>query len=462
MWKRYQIPIILCVIAFAVRIFFFPTVPESGGFTEAGIAFDGYYEIAENLMNGKGYSRGVPLITDSMRTPLYPFIIVALVSVFGSYYALFVAQIFLGVGNVILSWLIAHEFVGVRGALAVGVLAALEPFSAYLTGVVMTETLFTFVFLLMMWMMLRFFSTQHALTLALAASLLGAATLIRPVTQYFPLLLLFALAVHNRFVLDKKFIKNSALVVGVFLLCIFPWSYRNYVTFGTSSLSAQAVSNAFFALTSSAISLETGMPYEEERTALFKREGVRSIDDIHLGTEKYFKEKTVEELKKFPRGLVSALVISLFTFFTHDGYAAILDHYGVPLSYKHPGLETLLTAPRVALNFILEKARQPEMLVILGRVFWVLTTLCAFAGGTLYVFRRDLSAPLILIAGSVAYFAATTTVLGLATTGRFRIPVNTFIFMFAVYALQWMYVRYWKKSQTIPLLPEPEPKLLLE
>jgi hypothetical protein len=218
----------------------------------------------------------------------------------------------------------------------------------------------------------------------------------------------------------------------------------------------------FFALTSSAIALDTNVSYEEARTALFKREGVTKIDDITLATADHFKQRAIAEMKQYPIGLLKALGTALAAFFTHDAYVGILDHYGISLNYTHPGLSTLITDPVAALSFVANMATRPEILVIVGRLFWILTTLAAIAGGILYLIRHGLSVYFVFFAGAIVYFAFTSLVLGLAVTGRFRIPVNPFIFMFAVYAVQWLYARYWNTRNLTPLLSEPAQRILLE
>jgi hypothetical protein len=133
-----------------------------------------------------------------------------------------------------------------------------------------------------------------------------------------------------------------------------------------------------------------------------------------------------------------SLGMTAFTFFTHDTYAMILERYEVPISYAHPPLTTLLTNPLEALRFAVRLLRGPEALVLLGRVLWILTSLLSFAGVILYALRRPLSPAFLLVLGTVAYFALTSSVIGLAINGRFRIPVNPFIFIFAVYAIETM------------------------
>lgn len=434
----YRVPLFLFALAVVVRTLFFPFFPfNHQSLTELGVAYDGYYELAKNVMAGEGFSRDVePRLPDSVRTPLYPFFIIALFSLFGAYKAVFAAQILLGAGTVVLSWLLAKEFLSRRGALAVGILMAIEPLSAYLTGIMLTETLFTFLFLLSLWLFVRFLLERTLVILFISSLLLGISMLVKPTVQYLPGLILLALAFNHRFRLKTDFAKEAVVVVGVFILCIAPWAYRNYAVFGTTELVVQPVSNLFTYLVPSTIAFETGQTYEEAVADFFVRENVSSIEEINLGNADYYKERALEELKQHPKGLMMSLGMTFWTFFTHDNYAMIVDRYTTTLSYAHPPLTTLLTDPVAAFGFARSLMHRPEALVLLGRIFWVVTSFLSFAGVILFALRRGIPPAFLLVIGTVAYFVITTSVIGLAVNGRFRIPVDPIIFIFAVYVLE--------------------------
>ncbi len=79
--------------------------------------FDGYYEIANNLVAGHGFTRSAvePFVPDSVRTPGYPLIIAVLLAAFGSYKALFILQVVVGSLTPLMALLLAQEMLGKGG-----------------------------------------------------------------------------------------------------------------------------------------------------------------------------------------------------------------------------------------------------------------------------------------------------------------------------------------------------------
>src|SRR3989344_3477241 len=92
LWRIFLLAVVVRVLFFAVSYYV-----SDKEFASVFPRYDGYYEIAENLLAGNGFSREIqsPFLPDSVRTPLYPLFIAGLVYVFKSYYAVLVAQILL-------------------------------------------------------------------------------------------------------------------------------------------------------------------------------------------------------------------------------------------------------------------------------------------------------------------------------------------------------------------------------
>lgn len=73
------------------------------------------------------------------------------------------------------------------------------------------------------------------------------------------------------------------------------------------------------------------------------------------------------------------------------------------------------------------------MLVLFGRVIWIIITFAAIFGAVRLFIKKKLGILGIFALFLIAYFVATTAINGLGVNARFRMPVNLFIFMFAVY-----------------------------
>ncbi len=439
-WRPIYIAFGIFLIALIVRLFFLPPSFTDAQFDPGSVAFDGYYEIANNLLDGNGFSRSIqpPYVPDSVRMPLYPLIIAAIVTIFGSYKALFIIQTILGSISAVLAWLIARRFVGAGISLFVGLATALEPYTAYFTGTILTETIFTTIFLGAVCVFLKYLSDRNLIMLACTTFLLGIATLIRPTTQYVPLIVLAIALWNSSFDFRRFFFVEAPIVLGIFLLVLSPWIIRNYKTFGSIGLVVQPVSTLFVFLVPSTIALEKGISYEEAATQFLDQERLGSIEEINLGNAHEYKPRALAELKKHPVGLVKSIFVTGITFLTHDGYASMLSNRGYSISFAHPPLSELIRHPGDALRFFADLMRGPEALVVLGRIFWILTTILAVTGAFVFWMKKGLTPQLLLIVGLIAYFAATTILIGLAVNARFRVPVNPFIFMFAGYAFGWI------------------------
>lgn len=413
---------ILFVLAIGVRIPFLPfNLLDSKPLVVTGeFAFDGYYQLSEHIIEGYGFSRKEPYEADSVRTPLYPLFIVSLVKLFGSYKALFVAQILLGALISLLSWKLARCFLGSSPwAYAVGLAVALEPMGAFLTGTILTETLFTSVFICTILLFLHFIQTKNAGTLALFAILLGIASLIKPTLQYVPLLCIIIFFMIEHYRPTTRFFIYSGIVIVLFVATLSPWIYRNMRTFGTSNLVVQPISNMFTYLVPSTIALEQHIPFEQAKSAFFEKTGAKDIDEINLGNQSWYKARAIEELKKHPVGLVKSLGVTVYAFFFNDGYAtafARVIRQDAPLSIHN--LTPLL------------------FIVLAGRAFWGMVTFFALWGAWRYFRKKGITPEFIFIVGLIAYFALTSAVIGLAINGRFRIPVDPLLFVLSAIALQ--------------------------
>ncbi len=428
--------LILFLLALVLRVFFLPF-----SFTDSAplvpddrIAMDGYYQITTNLLEGDGFRRDVsPPMLDSVRTPLYPLFIAGVISLFHSYKVLLVLQVFIGSVSVILVWLLARAFLkDERLALIVGILMAVEPLGAYLTGTILTETLFCFLFFLTLLILNRYLEQRHLGMLALAALVAGIATLVKPTTQFLPIIVAALLWYLERFRITKRLVLHATTFAAVFLVVLSPWLYRNYRVFNNPTLTVQPVSNLFAYLVPSTIALERNVSLQAAADSFFAQEGVTSIEDINLGNATYYKKRAVAELVQHPVGLVQSLAITGYAFFLNDNYAMILQRFfGATLPTRPPFVALL--DPSTALTFAGTLVTSPAIFVAIGRIFWLIIFLFALWGAYRYMREHRPTPTFLLYVMLILYFAATTAIIGLAVNGRFRLPVDPFLFMFAVY-----------------------------
>ena len=198
-----------------------PVAPVSDGFA--------YNLLAQNLANGTGYcwAPGVPTAYWPVGTS---FIYSLFYRVFGlGFTPIVVFNIFISLGTVWLTMILAERWFGPRVALVTGVLFAAWPVQIEFTTVLASELIFNFlvVLLLVVWEQPRL----NTWLKAALVGLLGAATCyIRPVGLFLPAIL-YAISINRerRFVLP---VLKAGVAFGVMALAIAPWSLRNERVFG--------------------------------------------------------------------------------------------------------------------------------------------------------------------------------------------------------------------------------------
>jgi hypothetical protein len=129
--------------------------------------------------------------------------------------------------------------------------------------------------------------------------------------------------------------------------------------------------------------------------------------------------------------------MSLVTFFTHDGLLAVLKHTGQEITARLPGgaVVSAFRSPGQLASSLWDALWSPTILIVLGRLGWIVTAGMFFFGAFRYLRVEHPTAAGTWALFVVAYFALTTVVNGFGVYARFRMPVNVFIFTFALYAV---------------------------
>ncbi len=204
-----------------------------------------YYSYAYNLRHHGVYShvapregRDVVPPPDALRSPGYPAFLWAIWDErlsFMLWRTRFVQGV-LDVGTVLLVFLLGCRALPFGWALAAGLLTALSPHLISATTYLLTETLFTFLMVLGLW--LTVLAAERAWLAPLAGAALGAAALTRPTLQYLILLVPPLLLWYAGW--RRGWRTAAALVLG-FAVVFAPWIVRNIAVIGQPSDSRLAV-----------------------------------------------------------------------------------------------------------------------------------------------------------------------------------------------------------------------------
>ncbi len=212
--------ILLFLFALLIRIgyvAFYPPLPIDG---DAGA----YLDLGINLFEGNGYARDG--VEETRRAPGYPFFLTSLFLLFGKN-LLFVKllQALISTLTVVLIYSFARKLFNRKVAACSGLLASFYfPFVFY-SGLILTETLYTFLLIVGFYILFSFKKTSAIIS----GIFFGFAALIRTESLLIVLFVLFAifLSTNNK----KKVLITGCLVLLFLFLIISPWSIRNYTLY---------------------------------------------------------------------------------------------------------------------------------------------------------------------------------------------------------------------------------------
>lgn len=307
-----------------------------------------------------------------------------------------VVQALLGTASALMVGWIARRIAGpIAGLVAAGVYA-IYPNLIFHTGVVLSETLYIFLFLAFLMVLLsRPWNSEFSLQRALGAGvLLGLAVMVRPISlAVVPVVALCWMMARKDFKVVARW--SAALMVGV-MACIVPWTVRNairldgFVLISTNTGDNLCMGHADGATGSFAILEKCEVPYEFLDGVEAELRGDREKQRIAI-------RSTLESLPREP------WLLWRRTYFTwvRDG-----DHDGLfaAQTYRHDRWMAIPTEAR--------------LIWIADRMYWLVVVLGLVGCLQLIRYRRPDG---VLLVGS----ALMTAAVPLAFFGdqRFKVPV---------------------------------------
>lgn len=431
---------LIFLLALCLRVLFFSVAAVSSDGTLNGLIprYDGYYDISENILAGNGFTQDEtpPFIPDSIRTPLYPLFLASLVAIFKSYDVAIIVQIIIGSFIPLLGYRIATQLLTDRRlATIVAIILACEPHMIHLSSTIQVETFFAVLLLGGVTLLLDYWKEPTIRPLAFSVFFLGAATLARPTAQYLPILFIGAIFFLLRKDLARA-TRHSLLLILIFGLMLAPWLIRNYLQFGNPSLSVQSVSVPYAFLVPSTIALEEHIGFSQAQQDFNQGVGeITDVESITLENATEYKKRLLTLLLAHPVGLLKSISITTLTFLTHDGYLDILGRLQLDptVRLERPAITLLLESPKEVITLAAALSKSPALLIVFGRILWILISLCFIIGALQFLNIPERRATGVFILLIVAYFILTTVAVGLSVNARFRMPVDALILTFAVY-----------------------------
>lgn len=404
----------------------------------------GYIDPAIKLI-----STGFYPIDSAYRTPIYPLFIAIIYWILGQNPLMIIgAQVIIGTLTVWLSYHLGVKILSKPVALLGAFLLAISVESITSVFYILTETLFTFLFLAGLISWVNGCRKNSKLWLACAGILMGLSALCRPLAVYFPLFLALGLLI-NKGLTWKRRIVQAAVFIFLFLLSLAPWIIRNIYIVGSPTISTISSYNMLFYEAASVEANIRGVSETQVRDeftdlvnqTLVERgwtnnEGNRSRVDSLLADQiilahpvRFLYIHLKGDLNGFLPDVTSVTEI-LGATIGSKGTLSVLNQYGILAAIRNYfGGKTWL------LELLL------PLIILLALVY-------LFAvDGIVEIIHHHNWISLLLLVIPVFYFLFLP---GPASLPRFRVPVMPYISLLAGFGLRmaWNYFEGWRKKKS--------------
>lgn len=190
-------------------------------------------------------------------------------------------QVLLQGASIYLIFLIGRKVFGSRTALIACILDAFYVVELFVANTILTECLFKFLLLLLVYISIWAVETRSFKLYAAGGIVWGLSCMFRPTIAVYPLVIL-VMWVKDNYKLSEIF-KYTVVVLGIFCLVMMPWWVRNYRDFGMFIPLTKASGNPF--LQGTFINYDQssgwGVPYIEGNNALEKNQ-----NEINAGLQR--------------------------------------------------------------------------------------------------------------------------------------------------------------------------------
>lgn len=435
-FRKNKTEIIIFLGVFLVYSFFTALKITHGSFgaiIRAG-ATDYYFDIANNLAKHNIFGLD-DLKPTALRMPIYPVFLALIFKIFGTWWAVFFVQNAIAGLSAVFLYLIARKWLTQTWAIAVSLVWVFTPYSMDVASQFLTETLYEFFLILAVYFFIEYKDKIRPMIFAASlAFLLAILIYIKPISLLLPIV--FALAINYPRPAKTKIYQTAALLA-VFAILLFPWLLRNYLIFGTWQLSSDNSSSLY----------ATAMFFEA------KKQGLESVNRDKPEKSEFGRFAESGNLIKTPSQFKSAVKIIMsdplnFTKFYLE-YA--LKNFG---SSWWGSLKNLIYGTMGTVNYhptvtraiwhfdwlTILKFSAKEIIafivMFLGIAFWCLMFIFGAIGAIKFYRQADAAnrAFLILLIAVSFYFLF----VGNLATGdaiRYRFPATPFIILLAVYGI---------------------------
>jgi len=398
-------------------------------------------------------NNGYAAVTD--RLPGYPALLATVYSLFGeNNMAVVVVQIIIDSLTCIVIALIAESVIK-GGFIVAGIVSALNLNMIVLSGMILTDTLFLFIFSLFILLVCRYIKHPNSFKLFLAISILCLSVLVRPVSYYLIFLLLPLLIGFFiwRRMLFKQVVYSLLLYIIPIVIVFGSIHYRNYYEYNSFLLTSQGGGHALHWIVPATYQYSGQGSYQEGQLLVKNRlEKTIRKDGFQISTTDSFKNSSykmnVAKEMLTELGLLNVLhawsavaVINLLTpSIAHAPVVRTMEH---PSFYETPGdgaIEKLFnyTANTDSLLYL-------SIIIIGSMISLVFLIISAVGLYKMINFER-----FIMIYGEILLFLLFIVIYFIVITGpivgvKYRLPIEPIMTIFFSYTLVKFRKKYWSR-----------------
>lgn len=395
-----------------------------------------YKATALNIIEHGDFSDPDQTSPNNFRAPLYPLWLALIYLIFGSFNFAIPIGIVIFSLTAPLTYLIARELFNEKVAWLSGLLVAFEPWAAFLTGTIMSEQLFMPIFLLSVYLVIRYLKYNSRGSFYLSAVFFGAATLTRPYILYFwCILVIVAFFKKQKFFESLKIITLATLI---FILVIAPWVLRNKIVLDTWQPSS-VPGFSLYVLNFNTLQVYLGKfkSLDDGYARAYKiTEGV-SIASTEGSL--ILMNEALEGIRQNLSAYIKISVLSLPNFFVSNSYSSLGYYLGLKEFKIQSQVFNLIKTGHFTeiWNKILDISWGERTLLASG-FFWPIISILFLIGAITSLFKyKPINLGIIYIVSVIFYFNIITALM--PELARFRIMTQPFIFTFAIVGILYLF-----------------------
>ena len=407
----------------------------------------GYHQLAVNIISHNEFSLSdkAPFVPDFFRTPTYPLFLAACYAIFGQTpYVPVAIQIVLNVITILVVYRIAQILFSPVAAYWSSALLALSGVFTLHARYLLTETLFTFLLAVVMYLLIRLIYSDGHTERRLCKNwgmpvciglILGVMTLCRPNGFYFTFLVCIAILLLVQRVDLYTRLQNAAIIALVFLFAISPWAIRNWHHQGALKLDTNQSYVLYFVTVGSMEARENDISLQE---AVAKRKaeeaGIEELSALELSSrrQKAAVAAILDKPMRFAEVFLFGLAVTL-TPISPKAMALYID--GGELSASSAAqVGVAFQGGKGFVSAIAQNISGFRGSIWLSSIFFAIVDLAKY-GLCILAFVlysvNDRKETLFLLGAVVIYFLLITGPMGPEATFRYRTPIEPYMSLLA-------------------------------